>query len=532
MNLVVARLGLAKKYILFILIAFILIFGAGLGAAYYIFKDSVRETLNENQNTASFLSKLIFEHQKATLGIIQSYALRPLLLEAIKRKNVQAGLPHLRNLVEKNPEVEQVFITDKEGILWANYPPFMESPGGDLSKRDWYQSISKEWKPYVSDVYKRATGGGDLVVAVCTPVLDREGNVLGIFGTNQRTLLLAKLSREAKLNPAVKITLVDRAGQIIFSDKLEDQKQIALYQPFTVLRKVMEEGGTHAEIEGPNGKGKLKYVAFAPVKEFGWSVFVEKGRAEIIGSNLFEFALIAGISLILFALAIVGSIYFVQKDDYLSKLRHLSSQILNAQETERKRIAHELHDSLLSEMAGLSISLDSKITALKVGKSPDLTGMEEIMSLLRNIIQDTRAIMNNLRPSILDELGISPTLTWFCREFKKRYPQICIDCQIKITEAEVEDSLKIVIFRVFQEATHNFIKHGDGTKIELSLEKKERAMKLEIRDNGQGFNLYEVRKGVGLSSMRERVESSGGEFQIDSGIGKGTTIRAIWSSSA
>jgi signal transduction histidine kinase len=293
----------------------------------------------------------------------------------------------------------------------------------------------------------------------------------------------------------------------------------------------MEEGGTHTAIEDPYEEGRLKYVAFAPVKEFGWSVFVEKGRTEIIRSNLFEFVLIAGISLILFALVVGGSIYFVQKDDYLSKIRHLSSQILNAQETERKRIAHELHDSLLSEMAGLSMSLDSKIFALREGRSPDLTAMEELMSLLRNIIKDTRAIMNNLRPSMLDELGISPTLTWFCREFQKLYPQICIDCQIKISETEVADPLKIVIFRVFQEAAHNFIKHGDGTKIELSLGKKERAVKLEIRDNGQGFNLYEVKKGVGLTSMRERVESSGGKFEIDSGIGKGTTIRAIWSAS-
>ena len=530
MNWFVARHGVAKKYIGFILIAFILIFGTGFGAAYYIFKDSLRETLNENQTAASFLSKHIFEHQRATLGILQSYAFRPLLVAATKGKDLQAVIPHLRNLLEKNPEFEQVFIAGKEGKLWVNYPLSMEPLGRDLSERDWYQRISKDPKPYVSDVYKRATAGGDLVVTACTPILDREGTVIGILGTNQRTLLLAKISREAKLNPAMKFTLVDRAGQIIFSDKFEDQMQIALYQPFTVLRKAMEEGKTHAEIGTPHEEGGLKYVAFAPVKEFGWSVFVEKGRTEIIRSNLFEFGLIAGISLILFALAVGGSIYFVQKDNYLSKIRHLSSQILNAQETERKRIAHELHDSLLSEMAGLSMSLDSKIFALKEGRSPDLTAMEELMSLLRNIIKDTRAIMNNLRPSMLDELGINPTLTWFCREYQKRYPQICIDCQIKISETEVTDSLKIVIFRVFQEAAHNFIRHGDGTKIELSLEKKERAIKLGIRDNGQGFNLYEVKKGVGLTSMRERVESSGGKFEIDSGIGKGTTIRAIWNS--
>ena len=143
MDLAIPKLKLPKRYIAFILTAFILILGIGLGVAYYVFKETVRETVHENQNAASFLSKLVLEHQKATLGIIQAYSLRPLLVEAAKRKDVQKALPHLRNLIEKNSEVEQVFITDKEGVLWINYPASREALGKEYSNRNWYRAYAK-----------------------------------------------------------------------------------------------------------------------------------------------------------------------------------------------------------------------------------------------------------------------------------------------------------------------------------------------------------------------------------------------------
>ncbi len=530
MPLIMRKLKVPRKYIALILIAFVFIFGIGFGVSYYIFKETVRETEHVNQKAAYFLSKLIFEHQKVTLGIIQSYSLRPLLVQAAKRKNVAAAVPHLKNLVERNPEVGQVFITDRGGVLWVNYPTFRESIGKDYSQLIWYQGMIKKWAPYVSDIFKGDAGGGIPSIVVCAPVLDQKGNVLGILGTYQDPLLLAQHAREAKSAPNMKITLVDTTGQIIFSDKGEYQKQINAYQPFSLLRRELEKGEMSRAIEDPY-EGRATYVAFAPIKEIGWSVFVEQEKAEVIRSRLLEFALIAGISLVLFVLVIGSSIYVLQREAYLSKLRNLSSQILGAQEIERKRIAHELHDSLLSQLAGIRMRLQSKILSIRRGEQPDRTALESMMSLMQNAIQDTRAIMNNLRPSLLDELGIVSTLNWFCREFQKNNPSICIECQIQIMEADVDDSLKIVIFRVFQEAANNFYKHGNGTTLKVFLSKKSESVELEIQDDGQGFDPYEVPKGVGLSSMKERVESSGGKIQIDSGIGKGTRIKAIWNCS-
>ena len=137
--------------------------------------------------------------------------------------------------------------------------------------------------------------------------------------------------------------------------------------------------------------------------------------------------------------------------------------------------------------------------------------------------------MNNLHPSVLDELGFLAAMNWLCGEYQKSYPHISVQTEIAVSESDISDGIRIVIFRVLQEALNNFAKHGKGDRVEVSLSKSEGTFSFVIRDNGQGFDVEKAEKGLGLESMRERVELSGGEFQIESIIGQGTTIRAIWS---
>jgi signal transduction histidine kinase len=134
----------------------------------------------------------------------------------------------------------------------------------------------------------------------------------------------------------------------------------------------------------------------------------------------------------------------------------------------------------------------------------------------------------DLRPSILDDLGILATIGWFTREFQKVYSQISVEKEIRIEEKDVPDPLKTAIFRVIQEAMNNISKHSKATLIQLSLGKKEDKIELVIEDNGMGFDLETSTRGLGLTSMRERTELSGGAFVIESTTGKGTTIRASW----
>ena len=210
------------------------------------------------------------------------------------------------------------------------------------------------------------------------------------------------------------------------------------------------------------------------------------------------------------------------------ELRLLSIQLLAAQENERKWIAQELHDSIGQSLVAIKFALERKISQSGTGNAPPGISLEDILSMVQNGVEETRRIMTNLRPSILDDLGILATVNWFCREFEKVYPQIQVQKQIEVPEQEVPDSLKTVIFRILQEAMNNMAKHSRAHTVELGLAKKNDRITLKIQDNGVGFDPENCRKGLGLSSMKERSQLSGGIFILESGPGKGSHMEVRW----
>ena len=219
-----------------------------------------------------------------------------------------------------------------------------------------------------------------------------------------------------------------------------------------------------------------------------------------------------------------------------NRLRTLSSQLLAVQEAERKRISREIHDSIGQSLTAIKFRVENTIEQMaKSGVENMAKPLETLIPIVQEAVEEARRIQMDLRPSILDDLGILATTRWFCREFQTTFPSIHIETQIDIQEDEVPHSLKTVLFRIMQEALNNVAKHGRATLIRLTLWKIDEKIELVVQDNGQGFDLTEVlamdssRRGLGLSSMRERAELSGGSFAIESTIGKGTTIKASWS---
>ena len=215
------------------------------------------------------------------------------------------------------------------------------------------------------------------------------------------------------------------------------------------------------------------------------------------------------------------------------QLRRISAQRLAAQEQERKRIAAEIHDSIGSALSAIRFKVDSTIQQME----QDTAASESLKGLLPTVqqaIDESRRMQANLRPSILDDLGILPTIEWQCREYQRMYPHIRVEKQIDVTEDDIPDSLKTVIYRISQEALNNIAKHSKADLVTLALQKAGDPIELVIQDNGQGFNVEETfskgsyKRGLGLSSMRERAELSGGSFDIESIRERGTTIRVSW----
>jgi len=217
------------------------------------------------------------------------------------------------------------------------------------------------------------------------------------------------------------------------------------------------------------------------------------------------------------------------------QLRYLSSQLLSAQESERKRIARELHDGIGQSLSAIKFSVENTLKQTeKETVRPGVKSLEAVIPMIQASIEEVRRIAMDLHPSILDDLGILATITWFCREFQSIYSGVRIEKQINIQENQVPDPLKTVTYRVLQEALNNVAKHSEADLVSLSLRKTDGAIELVIEDNGLGFDLEDVlsvesaRRGLGLASMKERTELSGGSFAIESVKGKGTIVRALW----
>ena len=217
------------------------------------------------------------------------------------------------------------------------------------------------------------------------------------------------------------------------------------------------------------------------------------------------------------------------------RLRELSSQLLRAQEEERKRIAQELHDSIGQSLAALKFNVENvQFTLLRGEKDAALQVLGGLVPKIQQVMEEARRIYMGLRPSVLDDLGIIATIGWYCREFQRTYPETRLETRIGIREDQVSEALKIVIFRIIQEALNNISKHSRAKAASLTLTGNPTTLKLSIKDNGVGFEPDAITanddpaRGMGVKGMKERTELSGGIFGLTSEPGKGTVVHASW----
>ena len=216
------------------------------------------------------------------------------------------------------------------------------------------------------------------------------------------------------------------------------------------------------------------------------------------------------------------------------RLRLLSQKLAEAQELERKRIAQELHDSVTGKLTAIKYGVEKALAKLDSDKLPTGISLKDVVSVVQGAIQETRRISARLRPVGLDDLGLLNTITAFCREFDMIYSDIRVQEQFDVEENEIPEPLKIVIYRILQEALNNVAKHSRARAVHVSLRKTGGKIELAIEDDGHGFDMEKVpwrnedEYGMGLSGMQERAELSAGSFEILSNMGKGTTIRVLW----
>jgi PAS domain S-box-containing protein len=216
----------------------------------------------------------------------------------------------------------------------------------------------------------------------------------------------------------------------------------------------------------------------------------------------------------------------LQLTDQAERLRQLSRTLLSVQEDERRVLARELHDDLGQQLAALKLNLNLAFPQQHPGEAANQRRLADCLEIVDYLHERLQSTAHNLRPAVLDDLGLAAALHWYARNQADR-----AGCQIEVRDqlSPLLPALETAAFRIVQEAVNNAIRHGSARRIVITAKVHNSALLLAIQDDGCGFDLHggltgRDKPGLGLISMRERAELLGGRFALSSQPGAGVQI--------
>lgn len=283
---------------------------------------------------------------------------------------------------------------------------------------------------------------------------------------------------------------------------------------------------------------KLGYVELVP--EWGWvmgtglyldhlqetQALITRSTAQAVQQTRQQILLIASAALLLVAgggLAL--NLYEQRAAD--TKLRAMAQKVVHSQEDERSRVARELHDGISQQLVSVKFVAESALLQLERGNADAAPTLRQGVAMLQGLVRDVRRISHDLRPTLLDDVGLASALAQIAREFGER-SGIQVETQVA-SLPPIPEAVATAVFRVTQEALGNIEKHAGAQHVQLQLSYGDSGLALQLRDDGAGFDvpatLRQTRSGLGLTNMRERIEMLGGSFSLASAPGA-TLLRA------
>ncbi|MGK2906907.1 MAG: sensor histidine kinase [Desulfuromonadales bacterium] len=215
------------------------------------------------------------------------------------------------------------------------------------------------------------------------------------------------------------------------------------------------------------------------------------------------------------------------------EVHQLSHKLLRAEEEERRKLALELHDHFGQMVTTLQCKAERIQRQISVKNIAALQTCESLMETISQLGHDIREFTSELRPDMLDDLGLVETLKWYVSGLAKEHPLLQIAYSAAGVKQRLHADIEIAMYRVCQEALNNIIKHANASLVSVTLTYCHPLIILKISDNGDGMpdpkttDLFEKRSGFGLLGMRERLAAVGGSLELSSNPGEKTTVRAL-----
>ncbi|MDQ7828476.1 MAG: GAF domain-containing sensor histidine kinase [Armatimonadota bacterium] len=205
----------------------------------------------------------------------------------------------------------------------------------------------------------------------------------------------------------------------------------------------------------------------------------------------------------------------------------LIERLLTAQEEERRRIARELHDEAGQALTALILNLEM---AGREAAEPDATRLRRLKGIAEQTLGELRRLIYDLRPTVLDDLGLGAAVRWYVREVVEP-SGLAVTLDLQGVDRRLPPPAETALFRILQEALNNVLKHAAATRVSVALHVGQDAVRLTVSDDGRGFEVGRPPArpggGLGLLGMRERAELLGGQMHVRSAPGQGTTIEVV-----
>ncbi len=199
--------------------------------------------------------------------------------------------------------------------------------------------------------------------------------------------------------------------------------------------------------------------------------------------------------------------------------------LVNAQETERQRLSRQMHDGPAQALSNFILQTEIAMRLLDMDPAQAREELNNLKTSAMGTFQKVRNYIFELRPMMLDDLGLVPTVRRYADAFKE---QASLDVSVTITgnERRLEPYLEVMIFRAIQELLGNAARHSQASQVKVMLDMGDERIRVSVDDNGRGFDPEAVQQGnsLGLKLIRERAEMLGGSFEVDSAIGRGTRV--------
>jgi signal transduction histidine kinase len=467
-----------------------------------------------------------------------------------------------------------VVLVDGEGNAQAIIPPGTPTEGFDFAQQQFFREARALQSATFSGVF-RYQPTGQPVTAVAVPVRSR-GAFAGIL-VGGFSLARPEWARDLNLvrNPNGSVAyLVDGEGTVIYRPGSATLGETITTTP--LLWQLARTGSSNGVIYRPDGTGEEAVATYAPVGSTGWGLFIEEPWQPIVAPVLpaqLQVVGIMGIGVLIAIGALVFSLgravgplgalveegrrvdagkpfrplpekgppdlrillravnlMLSRLGEQKQALRSYAAEVLRAQEEERLRLSRELHDGAVQDLVALVQRLELYRDALQANAPAADARLHEVQELAQRSVVELRRMSNNLRPSILEDLGLVPALRLLVREVGQDLTEARVDFEVVGEEVRLPAELELAIFRIAQEALSNVRKHASGaTQVSSALVFDQEEVTLVVEDNGPGFLVVQpgtlLHQGhLGLAGIAERARLIGGEISVESALEKGTTV--------